>query len=359
MIGLIPDFVAPLENSLAPNMFPWSVIPIAGISSRCASANIGEIFAAPSSIEYSVWLCRRTKDEWFIGTPVYDRAPTCFGRVAYVCFRFLSVQLDDLLERLLLVALDGASGRRAHWTEQRSPAQLEAQTQRRSLFGGLHGQRDSVLRTALAGSRQRHLMRRIPRGHRPGHPVAEALGPRPSDDLHPFAQLGGQLAAPPFVHHEPIAQIRQVGDVVPHLLGAHRHVSVQVHGSHGTSLTTTTGLFAQRFGPPRNRLPIRIPGSSRLRGANRPPVLTSLGTTPGTTVRRPTSIPPIAASATSRGDTCAIGMLNRSAFAISAHSVGTGPGHRHVTDTPVPCNSSCTASENVWTKALVAEYTAM
>jgi hypothetical protein len=35
-------------------MFPWSVMPIAGISSRCASANMGLTFAAPSSIEYSV-----------------------------------------------------------------------------------------------------------------------------------------------------------------------------------------------------------------------------------------------------------------------------------------------------------------
>ncbi len=66
-------------------------------------------------------------------------------------------------------------------------------------------------------------------------------------------------------------------------------------------------------------------------------------------------MPPIAASATSRGETCAIGMLNRSALAISAHSVGTGPGHRQVTDTPLPCSSSCTASENVCTNALVAE----
>jgi hypothetical protein len=36
------------------------------------------IFAAPSSIEYSVWLCRCTKEE-FIGTPVYDRSPTDLG----------------------------------------------------------------------------------------------------------------------------------------------------------------------------------------------------------------------------------------------------------------------------------------
>src|SRR6186997_1612734 len=60
-------------------MFPWSVMPIAGISSRWASASIGEIFAAPSSIEYSVWLCRCTKDEEFIGSPVYGRPPTSTG----------------------------------------------------------------------------------------------------------------------------------------------------------------------------------------------------------------------------------------------------------------------------------------
>src|SRR5215218_1240381 len=63
-------------------MFPWSVMPIAGISSRCASASMGLTFAAPSSIEYSVWLCRCTKDreeEPLIGWPVYDRAPTDLG----------------------------------------------------------------------------------------------------------------------------------------------------------------------------------------------------------------------------------------------------------------------------------------
>ncbi|CFE36017.1 Uncharacterised protein [Mycobacterium tuberculosis] len=106
-------------------------------------------------------------------------------------------------------------------------------------------------------------------------------------------------------------------------------------------------------------MPIRIAGSSRLRGANLPLVLTNFGTMPGTTVRLPESIPAMAASATSCGETWARGMLNRSALAISAHSVGTGPGHRAVTDTPVPCSSSCTASENVSTKALVAEYTAI
>src|SRR5579872_3407785 len=62
-------------------MLPWSVIPIADISSRCASASMGAIFAAPSNIEYSVWLCRCT-NEGFIGTPVYGRAPTHLRRVA-------------------------------------------------------------------------------------------------------------------------------------------------------------------------------------------------------------------------------------------------------------------------------------
>src|SRR4051812_49374423 len=90
-----------------------------------------------------------------------------------------------------------------------------------------------------------------------------------------------------------------------------------------------------------------------------PLALTTLGTTPGTTLRLPASIPSIAARATSRGETWARGMLNRSALAISAHSVGTGPGHNAVTETPVPCSSSETASENVSTNALVAEYTAM
>ncbi|CFR85857.1 Uncharacterised protein [Mycobacterium tuberculosis] len=71
-------------------MFPWSVIPTAGIPSRSTSASMGVIFAAPSSIEYSVWLCRCTKedpaDEPLIGTPVYDRGPTPFGRVAKCVF---------------------------------------------------------------------------------------------------------------------------------------------------------------------------------------------------------------------------------------------------------------------------------
>src|ERR1700739_3494106 len=103
----------------------------------------------------------------------------------------------------------------------------------------------------------------------------------------------------------------------------------------------------QRLGPPRKRLPIRIPGSNRVRGTNLPPILTALGTTPGTTLRLPDSIPPMASSATSCGATCARGMLKRSALAISPHSVGTGPGHKTVTETPVPCSSSWTASEKV------------
>src|ERR1700742_2302079 len=107
-------------------MFPWSVIPIAGISSRCASANIGVIFAAPSSIEYSVWLCRCTKEDWFIGTPVYDRPPTHLRRVAE-CVCFLSVQLDELLQRLLHVSPHRAGRGRTHRTEQRTSAQLKTQ----------------------------------------------------------------------------------------------------------------------------------------------------------------------------------------------------------------------------------------
>src|SRR3954452_25477560 len=59
-------------------MLPWSVIPIAGMSSRFASANIGATFAAPSSIEYSVWLWRCT-NELLIGPPVYGRAPPVLG----------------------------------------------------------------------------------------------------------------------------------------------------------------------------------------------------------------------------------------------------------------------------------------
>src|SRR5277367_4876773 len=67
-------------------MLPWSVIPIADISSRCASASIGPTFAAPSNIEYSVWLCRCTND-WLIGTPVYGRAPTHPRRVGKCVLR--------------------------------------------------------------------------------------------------------------------------------------------------------------------------------------------------------------------------------------------------------------------------------
>src|SRR6202000_3270478 len=201
-----------------------------------------------------------------------------------------------------------------------------------------------------------HLVRRVPFRHGPGHPVAHALGARHADDLGALGDLVGQLAAPPLVHHQPVAQIRQLGHVVPHLLGGHRHVGLDVNNGHRLRIVAA-GI--QRPGLPRNRFPIRIAGSNSVRGTYLPPVLTTFGTTPGTTLRLPASIPPIAASATSRGETCAIGMLNRSALAISAHSVGTGPGHNDVTDTPVPDSSSWTASEKVCTNALVAEYTAI
>src|SRR5580693_7873870 len=308
-------------------MLPWSVIPIADISSRCASASIGVIFAAPSNIEYSVWLCRCTND-WFIGTPVYGRTPTTPRRVGECVLRPLPIQLDELLQRFLDVPSDGPSRCRAHWTEQRTPAQLQAQTEGRPLLGGLHGERDSVFCTAFPGSRQCDLVRRLPRGHRPRHPVAQALGACHAHDLGSFAQLVRHLATPSFVQHQPITQIGQIRDVIPHLLRAYRHVGGHVNGGH------------QRLGPPRNRLPIRIPGNNRVRGTNLPPILTALGTMPGTTLRLPASIPPIASSATSCGATCARGILKRSALAISPHSVGTGPGHNTVTDTPVPCSSS-------------------
>jgi hypothetical protein len=43
---------------------------VAGISNRCASVSIGVTFAAPSTIDYSVWLCKCTKGEEFIGRTV-------------------------------------------------------------------------------------------------------------------------------------------------------------------------------------------------------------------------------------------------------------------------------------------------
>src|SRR5580693_4438813 len=346
-------------------MLPWSVIPIADISSRCASASIGATFAAPSNIEYSVWLCRCTKDARcggtsrlrgtlarradgsVIETPVYGRAPTRPRRVGECVLRSLAVQLDKLLQRFLDIPFDSAGRRRAHRTEQRPPAQLKTHTEGGALFGGLDGECDRVLRPTFTGSRQRDPVRRLPLGHRPRHPVAKALGTRHAHDLSSFAQLIGKLAAPSLVHHQPIAEIGQIGHALPHFLRAHRHVGREVHSGH------------QWRGPPRSRLPIRMPGSSRLRGTYLPPTLMALGTIPGTTLRLPASIPPIAASATSPGETCMSGILKRSALAISPHSVGTGPGHSTVTDTPVPFSSSWTASENVCTKALVAEYTAM
>jgi hypothetical protein len=43
---------------------------VVGISNRYASVSIGVTFAAPSTIDYSVWLCRCTNGEEFIGRPV-------------------------------------------------------------------------------------------------------------------------------------------------------------------------------------------------------------------------------------------------------------------------------------------------
>ena len=63
MIGFTGCFLAVWKNSYAPNMLPWSVIAIAGICWRAASASSSPFLAAPSSIEYSVWTCRWTNDE--------------------------------------------------------------------------------------------------------------------------------------------------------------------------------------------------------------------------------------------------------------------------------------------------------
>ena len=43
-------------------MLPWSVIARAGWPSATAAATTSPIRAAPSSIEYSVWVCRWTND---------------------------------------------------------------------------------------------------------------------------------------------------------------------------------------------------------------------------------------------------------------------------------------------------------
>lgn len=58
MIGLTALSFAFWKNSYAPNMLPWSLIAIAGIPCRSASATSLPFLAAPSSIEYSVWTCR-------------------------------------------------------------------------------------------------------------------------------------------------------------------------------------------------------------------------------------------------------------------------------------------------------------
>jgi hypothetical protein len=54
MTGFTPALPAAWKNSYAPNMLPWSVMPTAGMPRRAVSAISGLIFAAPSSIEYSV-----------------------------------------------------------------------------------------------------------------------------------------------------------------------------------------------------------------------------------------------------------------------------------------------------------------
>jgi hypothetical protein len=69
MIGFTGDCRDRRKNSAAPYIFPWSVIPTAGMPSRSASANSGSTLAIPSSIEYSVWLCRCTKEAFVIGEP--------------------------------------------------------------------------------------------------------------------------------------------------------------------------------------------------------------------------------------------------------------------------------------------------
>ncbi len=61
MIGFTPVLAAEWKNSYAPNMLPWSLIAMAGMPCLSASANSLPFFAAPSSIEYSVWTCRCAK----------------------------------------------------------------------------------------------------------------------------------------------------------------------------------------------------------------------------------------------------------------------------------------------------------
>ena len=55
-------------------MLPWSVIAIAGWPSATAAATTSSTRAAPSSIEYSVWLCRWANESPFF--PVLSLAST-------------------------------------------------------------------------------------------------------------------------------------------------------------------------------------------------------------------------------------------------------------------------------------------
>lgn len=62
MIGLIPASVAVRQKSKAPNMLPWSVIATAGMRCSTAASMSGLTRAAPSSMEYSLWTWRWTKE---------------------------------------------------------------------------------------------------------------------------------------------------------------------------------------------------------------------------------------------------------------------------------------------------------
>src|SRR5206468_1493427 len=72
-IGFRPAAVAARVRSTAPAIEPWSVRPIAGISSSAARATSGPIRQAPSRIEYSLWTCRWTYG-WPLGTDAHPSA---------------------------------------------------------------------------------------------------------------------------------------------------------------------------------------------------------------------------------------------------------------------------------------------
>src|SRR3954464_11603152 len=58
----MPALRALFQKSNAPNTKPWSVVARAFMPSTSAWLNRSPSRAAPSSIEYSVWLCRWTKE---------------------------------------------------------------------------------------------------------------------------------------------------------------------------------------------------------------------------------------------------------------------------------------------------------